>query len=368
MNSLSSKIKRAIKTGQLELWQRYSENKRKNPRLTYLFWESTLRCNLTCRHCGSSCGNRAVTGELKTKEIKQALEEISKDFPAKKIMLAITGGESLLRKDIFEVIEFADKLGFNCGMVTNGLLLTVETVKKLKNSGIKSISISLDGLRENHEFIRGKDTFGKTLEGIRNMIEEQFTMSEIITCVYQRNVQELNQIYRLVKKLGVKSWRLFAISPIGRAKNQKDLFLSPEQFKYFLDFIKEKRKKDKNLKISFMEQGFLGIDYENEVRGGFFFCLAGINVGSILYDGSISACPSLPREFIQGNIRKDKFKNVWDNKFKEFRQIDWKKQGICHECEQWDYCHGNGMHLWDFGKSEPSICEYRLLCQVGDYC
>lgn len=355
-------FKKTIKLGQLELWQKYTDYRRANPELTYLFWETTLRCNLSCLHCGSACGpNQKVEGELKTEEIKKALQSISRDFQVSKITLAITGGEPLIRKDVFKVIKYATELGFNCGMVTNGTLVTKEVAKRLKEAGIKSITVSLDGQEKEHEYLRGKGNYEKAVAGLKNLVAQKFPLCEIITCVNRENIKKLEDIYELVRCLGVKEWRLFMISPIGRAKEMPSLFLTAGQLKQLLNFIKEKRGGKSELKVSFEEEGFLGLEYEREVRDSFFFCLAGIHVASILYDGSISACPSLPRDFIQGNIRKDNFKKVWEEKFQQFRHLDWKKKGICQSCEQWDYCHGNGMHLWDFTKSEPSFCEYHLL-------
>lgn len=354
-------FKQVIKVGQLELWQKYCKRMRENPKLTYLFWETTLRCNLSCQHCGSSCSPQTRTNDLSTSEIKACLQKISRDFPGNNIILAITGGEPLLREDIFEIIKDASRCGFKCGMVTNGTLLTKKTALKLKESGLRSISISLDGTEKSHEFLRGKSNFQRAVEGIKNILEVGLPVVEIITCVYPGNIDELEEILKFLKDINVKNWRLFNISPIGRARERKDLLLGAIQLKQLLDFIKEKRKKDKEMTISFMEEGFLGTQYEGEVRESYFVCWAGIQVGSILHDGSISACPSLPREFVQGNIKRDDFKKVWEEKFKEFRKVEWRRSGRCLDCCQWDYCHGNGMHLWDFVKKEPSLCQYQML-------
>lgn len=353
-------FKQIIKTGQLELWQKYGENLRKHPQFDYLFWESTRKCNLACRHCGSDCSPSVKTSELTTNEIKKALKQIASDFPKTKITLAITGGEPLLRKDLLEVVKHANGLGYICGMVTNGTLLTEKLAKDLKKAGMQTVSISLDGLKKSHEYLRGKDVFERTIKGIENLVKNDFPMMEAITCVNPQNISELEEIYQLVTSLKLKAWRLFTISSIGRAKTNKDLFLTPKQFILLMDFIKEKRK-NKNLIVSYAEDGFLGMKYEVEVRDSFFLCLAGLRVGSILVDGSISACPSLPKEFIQGNIKKDNFKEIWDTKYREFRDLNWKKKGKCGKCEQWDYCHGDGMHLWDFKKQGPSVCVYQKL-------
>jgi radical SAM protein with 4Fe4S-binding SPASM domain len=141
---------------------------------------------------------------------------------------------------------------------------------------------------------------------------------------------------------------------VGRAKQNPDLQLSPESFKKVFDFIAAERKKGE-IKINYGCEGFLG-GYEGEVRDNLFFCRAGINVASVLIDGSISACPNLRDNFGQGNIYKDSFKDVWENKYSKFRNRDWLKTGECADCEFFRYCEGNGLHLRDEKNGELLFC------------
>ena len=316
-------------------------------------------------HCGSSCGPQQINkDELTTDEIKKAFHDIAKDFNPKEIMIAVTGGEPLLRKDIFEVMKYAHSLGFRWGMVTNGALITSETVSRLEDAGISTISVSLDGLEKSHNWLRcDKNAFKKTLNGLKLLRASKcFEIVEAITCVHQHNLKELEEIYQLCGDLGVDEWRLFAISPVGRAKTRPDLFLNCQQFFSLLEFIKNKRKGRKKLKPSFCDEGFLGIEYEGEVRKQLFYCWAGISVGSILYNGDIAACPILPRKYAkQGNIRKDRFSEVWNNKYQAFRDRAWRKQGDCKNCLWWEFCEGNSIHLWDFDKNELMLCNYNLI-------
>jgi len=142
-------MKNILKVGKLKLWQKYCENQRTKHPLTYLFWECTLKCNLGCQHCGSSCGlENKSQEELSTDEIKNVFASIAKDFDPKQIIIAVTGGEPLLRKDLFEVMKYANELGFSWGMVTNGTLLSTKIVEKMKEAIMSTISISLDGLKK----------------------------------------------------------------------------------------------------------------------------------------------------------------------------------------------------------------------------
>ena len=109
--------------------------------------------------------------------------------------------------------------------------------------------------------------------------------------------------------------------------------------------------------------GFLGLDYEKEVRKHYFYCRTGINIASILYNGDLFVCPNVPRvkRFIQGNIRTDNFKDVWDNKYREFRNKDRTKCEKCSKCEQWEYCLGGAFHTWDFTDNVQNKCTYKMI-------
>jgi len=139
--------------------------------------------------------------------------------------------------------------------------------------------------------------------------------------------------------------RVFSIFPQGRAASDPDLQLPPDMFRGMLDFIKESRKEGR-IDISYGCEGFLG-RYEGDVRDHFFTCQAGKTVGSVLVDGSISACTSIRSDFHQGNIYRDDFWEVWQNGFVPYRDHSWMKTGECADCRFWKWCEGNGMHLRD---------------------
>lgn len=359
-------MKNFYKVGKLKLWQQYCENRRKRHPLSLLFWECTLRCNLSCRHCGSSCGpEQSIKDELTTEEIKGVFSKIAQDFNPRKIMIALTGGEPLLRKDVFDVMKHVSALGFPWGMVTNGMLLSPDIINQLEEAKMSTVSVSLDGLEKNHNWLRRNDNgFKGALNGIKLLTASgSFDVVEIITCVNQLNLNELEEIYQLCNDLGVDAWRLFIITPTGRAKSNPELFLTGEQFRYLLEYIKGKRKDRKNrIGVEFCDEGFLGPEYEGEVRNQLFYCWAGISVGSILYNGDIAACPIISREHTrQGNLRQDNFAEIWNNKYNIFRDRNWRKRGDCETCSWWEFCEGNSMHLEDFIGDKLMLCNHNLI-------
>jgi len=238
--------------------------------------------------------------------------------------------------------------------------------KSLLDSGIRAITVSLDGLEKSHNWLRGnKKSFRNALNAIKLLPQSPDLKSDVVTCVNRKNFNELSQIKELLIEAGVTEWRLFTIFPIGRAKENSDLQLEPVEFKTLFDFIKQTRQENR-IKLNYGCEGFLG-NYEREVRDEFFFCRAGINVASILVDGSISACPNLRDNFIQGNIYKDNFAEVWQNNYKIYRDRSWTKTGICADCESYDFCEGNGMHLRDEKSGELLFCHLKRI-EEGEKC
>lgn len=312
--------------------------------LNYLFWECTLRCNLSCLHCGSDCKIVSDAKDMPFEDFLHAISPLSKMNSIDQVMVVLTGGEPLMRDDIPEIGLALRKAGFRWSMVTNGLKYTPEMHSKLLASGMGAITISLDGLSENHNFFRGNlRSFSSALNAIKLVSTSTRLNSDVVTCVHEKNIDELDDIYQLLISNGVKTWRLFTISPIGRAREHDFMTLSRVNLKKLMDFIVEKRQK-RDLKIGFSCEAYVGA-YEYKVRDTAFFCRAGINIASVLADGSVSACPNISHEFIQGNIYQDSLPEIWENRFKEFRTLSLKKNGKCKHCNNFVDCRGGAMHL-----------------------
>jgi radical SAM enzyme (rSAM/lipoprotein system) len=339
----------------LKLFQRFKQNEAKLHPLSYIFWECTLRCNLNCIHCGSDCMKDASIKDMPADDFLKALDQVSNIIDPHKTTIVLTGGEPLLRKDLEQTGKELYEREFPWGIVTNGMLLDKQRIESLVRSGLRTITVSLDGLKDSHNWLRGNTkSFEKALGAIQLISREPDLIYDVVTCVNQRNYSELEEFRDLLIQSGVANWRIFTVFPIGRAAIHSELQLEPKQFKGLFEFIKQTRAMNQ-IKVNYGCEGFLG-NYEQEVRDNFFYCQAGIRIASVLADGSISACPSLRNNFIQGNIYRDNFADVWQNRFELYRNRSWTKTGICSGCSFYKYCQGNGLHLRDEKTNELLFC------------
>jgi len=326
--------------------------------LNYMFWECTTRCNLNCLHCGSDCSKDSAFQDMPINDFLAAIDTMKN--PAKNFTVVFTGGEPLLRKDIEICGKELRKRGFRWSMVSNGHLYNEQRHFSLLNAGLGALTISLDGLKDSHNWLRNREnSFDKVSEAIDLAASASRLNFDVVTCVNQRNVKELAQIKSFLSEKKVKAWRLFTIIPIGRAVHNPDLLLTDQQFLELMDFISESRK-EKELDIKFSCEGYVG-KYESLVRDSSFFCRAGINISSILIDGSISACPNIDRALSQGNVYNDNFYEVWENKFSPFRNREWTKVGQCETCSQYKDCEGNGLHNWHGEMKNVLVCHHKKI-------
>lgn len=330
----------------LELWRKQYDRLVEEHPLQQLFWECTLRCNLHCRHCGSDCKTLSGITDMPKEDFLRVLDRISEVTDPHRVFVIVTGGEPLMRDDIAECGRAIYDRGFPWGMVTNGLRLTPERFNSLIDAGLHTMTVSLDGLEDNHNWMRGhKNSFRMVAQAIDMLVENGDVIFDVLTCVNRRNYQQLPAIRDFLVGKGVKRWRIVAVFPVGRAAADPDMHLTSEEYRGILDFIKQTRKEGRII-ASYGCEGFMG-NYEGDIRGHFFGCQAGVTVGSVLVDGSISACASIRSNFHQGNIYQNDFMDVWLNKFQPYRNREWMRKAECADCKYFRYCRGNGMHLRD---------------------
>lgn len=346
----------------LELWRKMLNQKVEENPLRQLFWECTLRCNLHCRHCGSDCKVKMEARDMPKEDFLRVLDGIAAKQDPHQVFVVVTGGEPLMREDLEECCAAIYEKGFPWGMVTNGLYLTQERFNKLLDAGLHSITVSMDGLEEDHNWMRGhKHSFERVSCAIDMMVAADPLVFDVVTCVNRQNYGKLNDIKEFLIAKGVKRWRLFSVFPVGRAAYDPMMRLTNEEFRGLFDFIKQTRKEGR-IHTSYGCEGFLG-NYEGDVRDNFFFCNAGITTGSVLVDGSISACASIRADYHQGNIYEDDFMEVWENRYQPYRNREWMRKDECADCKYFRYCRGNGMHLRD-GNGKLLLCHLKRLQAV----
>ena len=332
----------------------------KKHKLKGLFLEITSRCNARCEHCGSSCGDFIPKDEVTKEELCRTLDDIKDKYNPKDIMLYVTGGEPLVKKDIFEIMDYANKLGFRWGMTTNGILIDEKVVKKMVDTNMKTISVSLDGIKKTHEeFRKVPGSFDKIIKGLKLMLKcPSISIVQVTTCANPKNINELPEILKLLKKIGIKYWRIIQVDPIGRAKNRDDLLFDGEGLKQMFKFMFKARVENPDMVISYGCGHYLGLNLNKALINQPFACYTGWNVASILSNGDIFGCPDIERrpELIEGNIRKDNFVDVWENGFKRYRRINRTSNKKCKECPDWKICLGDAFHTWDFENKRPNFC------------
>lgn len=344
-----------------EIWRQYRHNQAQLHPLRTLFWECTLRCNMHCRHCGSDCKVSTTTPDMPAADFFKAIDDITPHVNPNEVFVIFTGGEALLRPDIEDCGLELYRRGFPWGIVSNGHLLDQRRLDSLLDSGMHSIAISLDGLEEEHNWMRQTpDSYARASRAISLLAKEDGLLWDVVTCVNPRNYAQLDQIKERLIDLGCRRWRLFAIFPMGRAAKDPELQLSREQFTGLLDFARRTREEGR-IVCSYACEGYLG-PYERKVRDQYYFCRAGIEVASILCDGSISGCTSIRSNLHQGNIYHDSLWEVWNNRFQPYRDRSWARKGQCASCKQWRYCEGNGLHLYDDDRNLLS-CSLRRIAR-----
>lgn len=330
--------------------------------LRTLFWECTLRCNLACKHCGSDCRAASDSRELSAEEFLKVIDSITPHVDTHKVLIIFTGGEALVRSDLEYIGRQLYDREYPWGIVTNGLLLTEKRLEGLLQSGLHSLTISLDGFEKEHNYLRGHPKSYECAErAVRLMVQTKQVVWDVVTCVNPMNFPYLSTFRDYLISIGLREWRLFTIFPVGRAAEDPNLQLSDTDFFHLMEFIRNTNKEGK-IRVSYGCEGFLG-GFEGEVRSHYYLCSAGLQVASILCDGTISACPSIRYDYKQGNVLYDDFWEVWQNKFHPYRDRSWAKRDACSECEHWRYCEGNGMHLHD-DSGKLLVCHHQRLLRA----
>jgi heme b synthase len=320
------------------------------PELRMIAWELTRSCNLACVHCRASAEKGPYPGELATSEALEVMDDIAS---VGKPVIILTGGEPLLRSDIYDLARYGTEKGFRMVMATNGTLFTDETVQKMKSSGIQRISISLDGPNpETHDaFRKVTGSFEGSLRGIELARRGKLDF-QINTTITRINLHLIPDILRLAADLGAVALHIFLLVPTGRGKELQDQEISPEDYEKTLHWFYEQRDKvSLQLKATCAPHYYRILRQRAKKEGKQITpqeygldamtrgCLGGISFCFISHRGQVQPCGYL--ELDCGNVREIPFREIWTHSpvFQRLRNTD-GYQGKCGRCEFRKVCGG----------------------------
>lgn len=339
-------------------YDRYRDIETAEHRLLYLFLEVTRRCNLSCRHCGSDCGSDDRGPVLSPESWFSIVDYVSARF-SKDLVFVVTGGEPLIWPHLAALGRRIQGNGRRWGMVTNGHALDARTLADLCGAGLGSITISLDGCREAHNYLRNDGrAFDRTMVAIDLAGGSAIPMKDVVTCVHPGNLDDLPPLARILLDRRIPRWRLFRIFPRGRAALDPGLILDRGQCLGVIEWIRRNRRiyRKAGLTVDWSCEGWLPFALDRRVRSEPYFCRAGIQIASILCDGTVTGCPNNGPMFHAGHVARGDFARIWENGFDRLRDRTWMRKGRCVACRHFPHCRGGSAHLWDDAADSPSFC------------
>ena len=344
----------------------------KEPQLRLVAWETTRNCNLACVHCRASATMGPHQGELGTKEALRILDQIAE---VGQPIIILTGGEPLLRSDIFKIARYGTDLGMRMVMALNGTLITAKVAQQLVDAGIQRVSVSLDGSSpDTHDrFRQVKGAFEGTLKGI-DFLKKVGLDFQINTTITKTNLDQIPRIQRLAVDLGAVAHHIFLLVPTGRGKYIVDQEIDAAEYERTLNWFYDQREKtplqlkatcaphyyrilrqrakEDGLNVSFQTHGLDAV-----TRG----CLGGIGFCFISHRGIVQPCGYL--DLNSGDLRQTSFAEIWQHSdiFIQLRDYD-KLKGKCGPCEYKRVCGGCRARAYeatgDFMSEEP-LCSYQ---------
>lgn len=320
-------------------------------------WNVTNSCNLRCKHCYANAGQNPDL-DLSTEDAKRVIDRIAEWGV---VVLAFSGGEPLVRRDILELARHSSSRGLYTAIATNGVLLTKEKCRELREAGVEYLQISLDGAKaETHDSFRGVDgMFARTVEGIRNAVEDGFFVN-IATTVTRHNLKEIPEMITLCEDLGVDWFMMYNFVPTGRGRFIEENDLSPREREDLLRMLWERMKTSKlNLlstapqfaRVALEAEGascsvvpthFSNTELPGQLRSLADFiggCGAGRFYIALEPNGDMTPCVFLPKKV--GNILEESPERLWAE-LDDFRRLRDRGslQGGCGSCDYRFVCGG----------------------------
>ncbi|HYO94522.1 MAG TPA: radical SAM protein [Polyangiaceae bacterium] len=311
----------------------------------YAVWEVTLGCDLACRHCGSRAGH-ARPDELSTEECLDLIDQMAK---LGVLEVTLIGGEAYLRDDWLELIRAIKSSGMSPTMTTGGRGMNAERAAAAHAAGMDSVSVSIDGQAETHDRLRGvSGSHASALAALAHMRAAGLRVA-CNTQINRLSMPELPELLESIARAGVHSWQLQLTVPMGRAADEPDILLQPEDLLQLFPLLATLKQRADELNIRIWPGNNIGYfgPFETALRGTMprghmASCGAGRSTLGIEADGAIKGCPSLPTlAWTGGNIRDDSLKAIWERaaplRYTRDRTVDdlW---GFCRTCYYADEC------------------------------
>jgi radical SAM protein with 4Fe4S-binding SPASM domain len=320
-------------------------------------------------------------GDFTSEEGHKLLKEIS---GLSKPVLVLSGGEPLLRGDIFDLAAHGRSLGMRICIATNGTLITEEVCRKMRETDIKMVSLSLDGSTAgiHNDFRQSPGAFEAVLRGaeILRRNGQKFLINSSFS---RRNQADIPNVFRLAKSLGATAWYMFMIVPIGRGDEIMSELVSKEDYEEILDWhYRQEKQEDEILmrptcaphyyRIVLQRAKAEGVKFERRSltfsTGGGKGCVAAQSICLIDCFGNVKPCSYFPR--VAGNVKQTPFREIWENSeiFTDLRDFKSYK-GKCGRCEYLNVCGGcraraDALH-GDYMEEEP-FCNYIPVGQRGN--
>ena len=333
-----------------------------SPVCRLIAWEVTRSCNLACKHCRAEAHPEPYPGELSTAEAKALIDT----FPqVGRPIIIFTGGDPMMRADVYELVAYAHAKGLPCAFSPNGTLITPETAARIKAAGVNRCSISIDGPdAASHDSFRGvPGAFEASLRGIE-YLKAAGVPFQINTTVTRNNLSSFKKIFELCERIGAAAWHIFLLVPMGRASGLADQVISAQEYEdvlhWLYDFrkgaphyyrIRRQRAREEVLSVTAETFGM-----DAHTRG----CLGGTGFCFISHVGQVQPCGYL--ELNCGNVRTTPFPEIWRSSkyFLQFRDQSCYK-GKCGVCEYHKVCGGCRARAYSMDNDhmgEEPLCTY----------
>ena len=318
-------------------------------------WESTVACNLSCVHCRASAQTTPEPDELTTQEVCHLIDELAEYGQS---IFVVSGGEPLMRPDIYEIAAHGTRRGLRVAVSPNGTLVTHEAVRQLKEAGVRRISVSIDGsTAERHDAIRGEPgAFEAALEGLVACRKDELGF-QLNTTVMRQTRDDLLSIRDLAVRIGAAAWHVFMLVPTGRGKIDDEV--SPQEYEEILNEIhamsqsspipirvtcgphfqrvlaQNRREGRERPNLVQSRRGGHPGGLDRTTRG----CLAGDGYCFVSYRGDVMPCGYLP--VVAGSIREQPFDEIYETSplFQQLRELE-RLEGKCGICEYVRVCGG----------------------------